>query len=90
MTIAINERLRPSLPTRYNEAKEAADNAGDQSLLWNHHSKESKILVRITAVRHVRDYRLELTFSNGVKAELDFKDRVVARGGVFEELEELD
>ncbi|MFH1730917.1 MAG: DUF2442 domain-containing protein, partial [Planctomycetota bacterium] len=47
-------------------------------------------LVRITAVRHVRDYRLELTFSNGVKAELDFKDRVVARGGVFEELEELD
>jgi hypothetical protein len=45
---------------------------------------------RITHVRHVQDYRLELTFSNGVQAELDFRDRIVGRGGVFAPLEDLD
>jgi hypothetical protein len=45
---------------------------------------------RITSVRHVRDYRLELTFSNGIQAELDFKDRIVGRGGVFTLLEDMD
>ncbi|MFQ5855873.1 MAG: DUF2442 domain-containing protein [Anaerolineae bacterium] len=45
---------------------------------------------RITDVRHVKAYRLELTFSNGEKAELDFRDRIVGRGGVFASLEDID
>ena len=45
---------------------------------------------RITQVRHVQDYRLELTFSNGVRAELDFRNRIVGRGGVFGPLESVD
>lgn len=44
---------------------------------------------RITQVRYIGDYRLELTFSNGVKAEMDFKNKVVGRGGVFAPLEDL-
>ncbi len=44
---------------------------------------------RIVNVRHVEEYRLELTFSNGDKAELDFRDRIVGRGGVFAPLEDI-
>jgi hypothetical protein len=45
---------------------------------------------RILEVRHVRDYRLELTFTDGERAELDFKDMIVGRGGVFAELEDVE
>ena len=45
---------------------------------------------RITNVRYVEAYRLVLTFSNGLEAELDFRDRIVGRGGVFAALEEGD
>lgn len=45
---------------------------------------------RIAEVRHIRAYRLELTFTNGEKAELDLADRIVGRGGVFAPLEEID
>lgn len=45
---------------------------------------------RITQVRHLRDYRLELTFADGVRAEVDFRNKVVGRGGVFKALEDLD
>lgn len=45
---------------------------------------------RVTAVRHVRDYVLEITFSDGTVAELDFRPRVIGRGGVFEALENID
>lgn len=45
---------------------------------------------RITQVQHVKDYRLALTFSNGVQAELDFREKVVGRGGVFAPLEEVE
>jgi hypothetical protein len=44
---------------------------------------------RVSDVRHIEAYRLELTFRNGEKAELDFKDRIVGRGGVFEPLENI-
>ncbi|MBI3732645.1 MAG: DUF2442 domain-containing protein [Chloroflexi bacterium] len=44
---------------------------------------------RITHVRHVRDYILHLTFSNGVESDLDFRKRVVGRGGVFTPLEDI-
>jgi hypothetical protein len=45
---------------------------------------------RVTAVRHIRDYRLEIEFSDGRKGELDFRDRVVGRGGVFAALEDIE
>jgi hypothetical protein len=38
---------------------------------------------RIAEVRHIGAYCLELTLTNGEKAELDFKGRIVGRGGVF-------
>ncbi|MBI4785742.1 MAG: DUF2442 domain-containing protein [Chloroflexi bacterium] len=44
----------------------------------------------MTQVRHLRDYRLELTFADGVRAEVDFRNKVVGRGGVFKALEDLD
>lgn len=44
---------------------------------------------RVTAVRHVEGYRLELTFADGVQAVLDFEDCIVGRGGVFLPLEEV-
>jgi hypothetical protein len=45
---------------------------------------------RVTSVRHIQDYRLELTFSNGVHAQLDFRSKIVGRGGVFAPLEDVD
>ena len=45
---------------------------------------------RITKVRHLGEYRLELTFADGIQAELNFRDRVVGRGGVFKQLEDLE
>jgi hypothetical protein len=38
---------------------------------------------RITQVRHIRDYILEFTFADGVRTELDFRARIVWRGGVL-------
>ncbi|NQT11201.1 MAG: DUF2442 domain-containing protein [Planctomycetes bacterium] len=45
---------------------------------------------RVTDVRHVKDYKLELRFSDGKVAELDFRHRVAGRGGVFAPLENVD
>jgi hypothetical protein len=45
---------------------------------------------RVERVRHIEGYRLELTFTNGEKAELDFRDRIVGRGGIFAPLEDVD
>ena len=45
---------------------------------------------RITRVRHVKDYELELGFSDGTVAPLDFRSRIVGRGGVFLPLENVD
>jgi len=44
---------------------------------------------RITAVRHVRLYELELTFADGARARVDFRPRILGRGGVFEPLEKI-
>jgi len=35
------------------------------------------------------DYRLELTFSDRTTGELDFRQRIVGRGGVFLQLEDV-
>ena len=45
---------------------------------------------RITDVRHVHDYVLEMTFTDGRVARLDFERRIVGRGGVFTPLEDVD
>ena len=45
---------------------------------------------RITNVRYLKDYWLELTFSDGESARLDFRERIVGRGGIFTSLEDLD
>jgi hypothetical protein len=45
---------------------------------------------RINAVRHLGDYRLELVFTDGTTGPLDFRARVVGRGGVFKPLEDVE
>lgn len=45
---------------------------------------------RIKEVRHLGEYRLELVFTDGVTGVVDFRDRVVSRGGVFLPLEAVD
>ena len=45
---------------------------------------------RVKQVRHLREYRLELSFTDGVKGELDLKERVIGRGGVFTPLQDID
>jgi hypothetical protein len=44
---------------------------------------------RVTKVRHLKDYKLEVCFSDGTVAELDFRQRIVGRGGVFKSLESV-
>ena len=44
---------------------------------------------RVTNVRHLGEYRVELTFTDGTKGELDLKERVAGRGGVFTPLEDI-
>ena len=44
---------------------------------------------RVTQVRYLGDYRLELSFTDGTKGELDFRGRIVGRGGVFAALEDV-
>jgi len=45
---------------------------------------------RVKQVRHLKDYCLELSFTDGTTGELDFKDRIVGRGGVFKPLEAIN
>jgi hypothetical protein len=45
---------------------------------------------RITQVRYIRDYVLELTFADGVRAEMDFRNKIIGRGGVFTPLQNVD
>jgi len=45
---------------------------------------------RVFAVKPVGEYRLELTFTDGLRAEIDFRDDIVGRAGVFAPLEDLE
>jgi hypothetical protein len=45
---------------------------------------------RVTQVRHLGEYRLELSFTDGTRGELDFKERVVGRGGAFTPLQDIE
>ncbi|MBI3683226.1 MAG: DUF2442 domain-containing protein [Acidobacteria bacterium] len=44
---------------------------------------------RVSKVRHLAAYRLKLSFTDGAEGELDLKERVVGRGGVFSPLEDI-
>ena len=44
---------------------------------------------RITQVRYVKDYCLELTFADGQQGIVDFRRRIIGRGGVFVPLEDV-
>jgi hypothetical protein len=44
----------------------------------------------ITGVRVLDGYRVELTFSDGVRGVVDLANRIVGRGGVFAPLESPD
>lgn len=44
---------------------------------------------RVKQVRRLGEYRLELSFTDGTKGELDFRERVLGRGGVFRPLEDV-
>ena len=46
------------------------------------------MLPRIKEVKHRDGYRLDIVFSDGLAGTLDFRARVVGRGGVFEALED--
>lgn len=45
---------------------------------------------RITGVKHVKDYILELEFADGRRAQLDFRKKIFGRGGVFAPLEDIE
>ena len=45
---------------------------------------------RVKQVRHMGGHRLELTFNDGTTRELDFRERIAGRGGVFRQLEDVE
>jgi uncharacterized protein (DUF433 family) len=48
------------------------------------------MLPRVKQVRHVHDHRLELSFTDGTTKELDLRQRIAGRGGVFRDLEDVE
>ena len=55
----------------------------------NEHN-EVGVFPKSTHVRQIEDDWLELTFADGKRARLDFRNRVVGRGGVFAPLEDRE
>ena len=45
---------------------------------------------RVIDVRHVGGFGLELTFEDGLKTTVDFKERVMAHGGIWEPLRDVN
>jgi hypothetical protein len=50
----------------------------------------SRMLPRVNGVRYLGDYCLELSFTDGLRGEVDFKDRIVGRGGMIRPLAEIE
>ena len=48
------------------------------------------MIPRVTAVRYLRDYELEVGFTDGTMAVLDFRRRIQGRGGVFAPMESME
>ncbi len=51
--------------------------------------KEMKSLILVTSARYISDYTLELTFNDGLKAEIDFTDWI-KKYPFFKPLENID
>ncbi len=45
---------------------------------------------RVVGVRHLKDYELQFSFSDGTVANLDLRARIAGRGGVFEPLQRVE
>jgi hypothetical protein len=45
---------------------------------------------RVTVVKHLKDFELQITFTDDTTATLDFRDRVSGRGGVFSPLQDIE
>lgn len=45
---------------------------------------------RVAQVRHLKDYEVQIHFSDGTVANLDLGRRIRGRGGVFEPLQSVD
>ena len=45
---------------------------------------------RVNYVRHAGGYRLQLGFTDGLRKEVDFKDRIAGRGGMFAPLADVE
>jgi hypothetical protein len=48
------------------------------------------MLPRITRVRHLTGYELEVAFSDGTVASLNLRDRIEGRGGMFQTLQSTE
>ena len=44
----------------------------------------------VTDARYLGEYRLEVTFDDGVTGEIDLRNEIVGQGGILEPLENLD
>jgi hypothetical protein len=44
---------------------------------------------QVKSVHHVRDYVLEVHFADGACGQIDFRNKIVGRGGVFAPLEDV-
>lgn len=47
------------------------------------------MLPRVTGVRHLKDFELEVRFSDGTVANLDFREQIAGRGEVSTPLESV-
>jgi hypothetical protein len=45
---------------------------------------------RVNSVKHIKDYELEIGFTDGTLATLNFQARVANRGGVFRPFQNVD
>lgn len=48
------------------------------------------MLPRVKSVSHLDAYRMQLQFTDNLVGIIDFHDKVVGRGGVFEPLEDIE
>ncbi len=48
------------------------------------------MIPRVENVKYIKDYVLELEFTDGRRAQMDFRKKIFGRGGVFKPLEDID
>ena len=48
------------------------------------------MLPRVKSVTYLDGYRLKLCFTDEKEGTIDFRQRIVGRGGVFQPLEEIE